>query len=160
VSISVEIIPGDEILTPKRISQALPVEGTVFCKSAEENQVIEESELLRDNGYTLLLNGKSFYLSRLNQNFDIEPAMDYLEGISVDGVDAGVVADRWQRAGFNYLLSPDQPQDSDSKEFVELVTAITKAVGGAILMASYRFNWSTAELYSPCSFWNSYANLK
>ena len=79
--------------------------------------------------------------------------------VAADGVDIGSIAEIWQQSNFSYSLSPDLPQDYGSAEFVELITAIANATGGAIFVVSHRFAWNKAELYAPHRFWSDYVSL-
>lgn len=111
-----EIIPSGQIsdLSLSSIHKNLPTQQQVVIGDALTGEVLGERDSLASDAYTVINGGLSCFLRKSFQEFDIDPAIEYLNGEYCVGLDVNEFAMGWEKAGLSYQLSPDNPLCDES----------------------------------------------
>lgn len=121
---------------------------------------LDEDSKLTSYAYNISIDESSYYLRKSFQDFDIDPAIDYLKEEHYEGLDINEIALAWEMVGFSYELSPNNSLDDEDNNFIELVVAIGKAVSGVIFITSNYYKWCKPGLYSISQFYVKYIERK
>ncbi|WP_159674601.1 hypothetical protein [Andreprevotia sp. IGB-42] len=149
-----EIIPSGQItdLSLSSIQESLRAQQQVVISDVLTGETIDGEVTLTSDAYTVIVGGLSCYLRKSFQDFDIEPAIEYLNGEYCVGLDVNEIAQGWEKAGLSYQLSSDSPLYDESPDFVNLVAAVCNVVSGVIFVTSDYYDWCEPGIYSVEQF--------
>jgi hypothetical protein len=147
----IEIIPTDINWTPSKVNRFLVPRDAVLFYEEPNGILVPENNLLSGEAYSIKTAGQSYFLKRIKQDFDVDPAIEYLEGEKYDGLDIEQIANDWEAIGVSYFLSPDNPLNVDLNEFSALLASICRSLSG-VLFIYEQFEWCAHGIYSAGQF--------
>lgn len=156
----IEIIPTNIAWTPGMVNELLMCSGEAKFHKESGGELVLENQLLSEEAYSITMAGRAYFLKRIKQDFDIDPAIEYLDEEAHQGLDIELIAKGWEAAGVSYFLSPDNPLEGDSEEFIDLVVSLCKCLSGVTLMSSSYFVWCRPGIYSGDQLNDLYRKIK
>ena len=137
----IEIIPTVLLDLPTLYNKAGKVSDINIYSVVNEKEP-ETSQIENGLGYTIKFRNKSFYIRGRSskEDFDIEPAISYLEEQRTNLIDIEELAFNWQEVGCSYFIAPDG--EYEDLDFVSLVLLVAEASKGIILNIDNIWPWS------------------
>lgn len=134
MGVEIEIIPGSvESLVVGDIVDKLGGMQAVRVVDAVSGAAVDPNAALMDGSFSFLIAGNEYVLQHIPQGFDAYTGLEYLEGLSSEGLNFDEVAQSWERAGVSFYLSSDEFGDEDSNIFIAVVAAIASVMKGFVL---------------------------